>query len=143
MNPNRGGDQGHPLPGPQQGQAASAAPGVEPAQQGRHLRHHAEARADRLDREGAPSLGDEFILGSIAANQLLPGGRARSSHVDYPYWDIYKRSSFPTNINPSFPLNLQATILLDDFTAENGAHRDRAAHPEARPLSRRAGEAAA
>ena len=66
-------------------------------------------------------LGDEFILGSIAANRLLPGGPGQELHVDYPYWDIYKRSSFPTNINPSFPMNMQATILLDDFTEENGA----------------------
>jgi ectoine hydroxylase-related dioxygenase (phytanoyl-CoA dioxygenase family) len=66
-------------------------------------------------------LGDEFILGSIAANRLLPGGPGQELHVDYPYWDIYKRSSFPTNINPSYPLNMQATILLDDFTEENGA----------------------
>jgi len=66
-------------------------------------------------------LGDEFILGSIAANWLLPGGPGQELHVDYPYWDLYKRASFPTNINPSFPLNCQATILLDDFTEENGA----------------------
>jgi ectoine hydroxylase-related dioxygenase (phytanoyl-CoA dioxygenase family) len=66
-------------------------------------------------------LGDEFILGSIAANWLLPGGPGQELHIDYPYWDLYKRSSFPTNINPSFPLNMQATILLDDFTEENGA----------------------
>jgi ectoine hydroxylase-related dioxygenase (phytanoyl-CoA dioxygenase family) len=66
-------------------------------------------------------LGDEFILGSIAANWLLPGGPGQELHVDYPYWDLYKRSSYPTNINPSFPLNLQATLLLDDFTEENGA----------------------
>ena len=61
-------------------------------------------------------LGDEFILGSIAANRLLPGGPGQELHIDYPYWDLYKRSSFPTNINPSFPMNMQATILLDDFT---------------------------
>jgi ectoine hydroxylase-related dioxygenase (phytanoyl-CoA dioxygenase family) len=66
-------------------------------------------------------LGDEFILGSIAANRLLPGGPGQELHVDYPYWDLYKRSSFPTRLNASFPLNAQATILLDDFTEENGA----------------------
>jgi ectoine hydroxylase-related dioxygenase (phytanoyl-CoA dioxygenase family) len=66
-------------------------------------------------------LGDEFILGSIAANRLLPGGPGQELHVDYPYWDLYKRASFPARINPSFPLNAQATILLDDFTEENGA----------------------
>jgi ectoine hydroxylase-related dioxygenase (phytanoyl-CoA dioxygenase family) len=46
-------------------------------------------------------LGDEFILGSIAANRLLPGGPGQELHVDYPYWDIYKRSSFrPTSTPP-------------------------------------------
>ena len=66
-------------------------------------------------------LGDEFHLGSIAANRLLPGGPGQEPHIDYPYWDLYKRSSFPVNINSSFPMNLQATILMDEFTAENGA----------------------
>ena len=66
-------------------------------------------------------LGDEFILGSIAANRLLPGGPGQEPHIDYPYWDLYKRSSFPARINSSYPLNLQATILLDPFTAETGA----------------------
>ena len=66
-------------------------------------------------------LGDEFILGSIAANRLLPGGPGQELHVDYPYWDLHKRSSFPARVNPSFPLNAQATVLLDDFTEENGA----------------------
>jgi ectoine hydroxylase-related dioxygenase (phytanoyl-CoA dioxygenase family) len=66
-------------------------------------------------------LGDEFILGSIAANRLLPGGPGQEPHIDYPYWDLYKRSSFPARINSSYPLNLQATILLDPFTPESGA----------------------
>lgn len=66
-------------------------------------------------------LGDEFHMGSIAANRLLPGGPGQEPHIDYPYWDLYKTSSFPTNINSSFPMNLQATILIDDFTADNGA----------------------
>ena len=66
-------------------------------------------------------LGDEFILGSIAANRILPGGPGQEPHIDYPYWDLYKRSSFPTRINSSFPLNAQATIIVDDFTPETGA----------------------
>ena len=66
-------------------------------------------------------MGDEFILGSIAANRLLPGGPGQEPHIDYPYWDLYKRSSFPARINSSFPLNLQATIVLDPFTPESGA----------------------
>ncbi len=66
-------------------------------------------------------LGSEFIMGSVAANRLLPGGPGQEPHIDYPYWDLYKPETFPTNINSSFPLNCQATIMLDDFTAENGA----------------------
>lgn len=66
-------------------------------------------------------LGSEFILGSIAANRLLPGGPGQELHIDYPYWDMYKAESFPLGINPSFPLNAQVSILLDDFTEENGA----------------------
>ena len=66
-------------------------------------------------------LGNECILGSLAANRLLPGGPGQEPHIDYPYWDLYKRDSFPMNINSTVPLNCQVTILLDDFTAENGA----------------------
>lgn len=66
-------------------------------------------------------LGDEFHMGSIAANRLLPGGPGQEPHIDYPYWDLYKTSSFPMGINSSFPMNLQATILIHDFTEKNGA----------------------
>jgi ectoine hydroxylase-related dioxygenase (phytanoyl-CoA dioxygenase family) len=69
----------------------------------------------------SPFLGDAFQMGSIAANRLLPGGPGQEPHLDYPYWDLHERSSFPTNINSSFPMNLQATILIDDFTEANGA----------------------
>jgi ectoine hydroxylase-related dioxygenase (phytanoyl-CoA dioxygenase family) len=66
-------------------------------------------------------LGEAFIMGSVAANRLLPGGPGQEPHVDYPYWDLYKRETFPIGINSSFSLNAQATVLLDDFTVENGA----------------------
>ncbi len=69
----------------------------------------------------AAFLGDEFHMGSIAANRLLPGGPGQEPHIDYPYWDLYKSSSFPMGINSSFPMNLQATILIHDFTEVNGA----------------------
>jgi len=69
----------------------------------------------------AAFLGDEFQMGSIAANRLLPGGPGQEPHIDYPYWDLYKKSSFPMGINSSFPMNLQATILVHDFTEQNGA----------------------
>lgn len=66
-------------------------------------------------------LGNRFILGSIAANRLLPGGPGQEPHVDYPYWDLYEREGFPVGINSSFPMNLQVTYPLDPFTAESGA----------------------
>jgi ectoine hydroxylase-related dioxygenase (phytanoyl-CoA dioxygenase family) len=66
-------------------------------------------------------LGSAFKLGSIAANRLLPGGPGQEPHIDYPYWDFHKRHEFPARMNSSFAMNLQATILLDDFTADNGA----------------------
>ncbi|MBE8182203.1 MAG: phytanoyl-CoA dioxygenase [Candidatus Portiera sp.] len=66
-------------------------------------------------------LGNEFCLGSIAANRILPGGPGQEPHIDYPYWDMHKRESFPNNINASFPLNCQVTIMLDEFSDESGA----------------------
>ena len=66
-------------------------------------------------------LGTEFCLGSIAANCILPQGPGQEPHIDYPYWDMYKKETFPININSSYPLNCQVTILLNDFTEENGA----------------------
>ncbi len=66
-------------------------------------------------------LGDKFILGSIAANRLLPGGPGQEPHIDYPYWDMYEREGFPARINSSYPLNMQVTSPLDPFTAESGA----------------------
>lgn len=66
-------------------------------------------------------LGSEFHIGSIAANRILPGGPGQEPHIDYPYWDMYKRETFPHNINYSVPLNCQSVIMLDDFTEENGA----------------------
>lgn len=66
-------------------------------------------------------LGSEFCLGSIAANRILPGGPGQEPHLDYPYWDLYKRESFPHNINSSFPMNCQVTIMLDEFSPDSGA----------------------
>lgn len=68
-------------------------------------------------------LGTEFIMGSIAANRILPGGPGQEPHIDYPYWDFYKRDSFPVHLNSSFPMNAQATIILDPFTAKYRRHR--------------------
>ena len=66
-------------------------------------------------------LGTEFIMGSIAANRLLPGGPGQEPHVDYPYWDFHASETHPLGLNASFPMNAQVTILLDPFTMESGA----------------------
>ncbi|WP_114390625.1 phytanoyl-CoA dioxygenase family protein [Notoacmeibacter marinus] len=66
-------------------------------------------------------LGTEFIMGSIAANRILPGGPGQEPHVDYPYWDFHKPNTHPVGLNASFPMNAQVSILLDPFTEESGA----------------------
>jgi ectoine hydroxylase-related dioxygenase (phytanoyl-CoA dioxygenase family) len=66
-------------------------------------------------------LGSEFIMGSIAANRILPGGPGQEPHIDYPYWDFHSPETHPVNINSAFPLNGQVTIMLDPFTEETGA----------------------
>lgn len=66
-------------------------------------------------------LGNQFHLGSIAANRLLPGGPGQEPHIDYPYWDMYERQGFPARINSSFPMNLQVTIPVDPFNETSGA----------------------
>jgi ectoine hydroxylase-related dioxygenase (phytanoyl-CoA dioxygenase family) len=66
-------------------------------------------------------LGTEFIMGSIAANRILPGGPGQEPHVDYPYWDYHKPESHPIGFNCSFPMNAQVSVILDPFTVESGA----------------------
>ena len=66
-------------------------------------------------------LGSEFIMGSIAANRLLPGGPGQEPHVDYPYWDFHAPETHPVGLNGSFPMNAQLSIILDPFTEESGA----------------------
>ena len=66
-------------------------------------------------------LGKQFILGSFAANRLLPGAPGQEPHVDYPYWDMHDIDEFPFGINASFHMNCQSLIALHDFTAQNGA----------------------
>ncbi|MCK0142015.1 phytanoyl-CoA dioxygenase family protein [Aliiroseovarius sp. F20344] len=66
-------------------------------------------------------LGTEFIMGSIAANRILPGGPGQEPHVDYPYWDFHKPETHPVGFNGSFPMNAQVSVLLDPFTKESGA----------------------
>ncbi len=66
-------------------------------------------------------LGTEFIMGSIAANRILPGGPGQEPHVDYPYWDFHAPETHPAGLNASFPLNAQVSVILDPFTEESGA----------------------
>lgn len=66
-------------------------------------------------------LGSEFIMGSIAANRILPGGPGQEPHIDYPYWDFYRRETHPVRLSSAFPMNAQITIPLDPFTEESGA----------------------
>lgn len=66
-------------------------------------------------------IGSEFIMGSIAANRILPGGPGQEPHIDYPYWDYHSPQTHPVRLNSTFPLNAQATIMLDPFTEETGA----------------------
>lgn len=66
-------------------------------------------------------LGSEFIMGSIAANRILPGGPGQEPHVDYPYWDFHKPETHPVGLNGSFPMNAQVSVILDPFTEESGA----------------------
>ncbi len=66
-------------------------------------------------------LGTEFIMGSIAANRILPGGPGQEPHVDYPYWDFHAPETHPLGLNASYPVNAQVTIVLDPFTEASGA----------------------
>ncbi|WP_299150785.1 phytanoyl-CoA dioxygenase family protein [uncultured Tateyamaria sp.] len=66
-------------------------------------------------------LGSEFIMGSIAANRILPGGPGQEPHIDFPYWDFHLPETHPMGLNASFPLNAQVTIALDPFTEKSGA----------------------
>ncbi|MEM1432000.1 MAG: phytanoyl-CoA dioxygenase family protein [Pseudomonadota bacterium] len=66
-------------------------------------------------------LGTDFIMGSIAANRILPGGPGQEPHIDYPYWDFHQPQTHPVGLNASFPMNAQASVILDPFTEESGA----------------------
>ena len=66
-------------------------------------------------------LGTQFICGSYAASRLLPGAAGQEPHIDYPYWDYYKKETFPMGLNSSFPQNCQVTVPLDECTKLSGA----------------------
>ncbi len=66
-------------------------------------------------------LGSELKIGSLAARIVHRESDPQPPHLDYPYWDFDKQATFPKGLNGSFFLNCQATIMIDDFTTENGA----------------------
>ena len=68
-----------------------------------------------------PILGDDLMLSSFAANVLHPGAQAQEAHVDYPYWDLHARDRWPSRLNASYHLAVEAVMPLDEFTLENGA----------------------
>ena len=69
----------------------------------------------------SPILGADLMLGSWAGRVLFPGATAQESHVDYPYWDLFDRGNWPRTIDDSFHLAVEAVVMLDEFTADNGA----------------------
>ena len=68
-----------------------------------------------------PVLGHDFVLSSIAGSILRPGAPRQEPHVDYPYWDLYDPARWPLGFNTSFHIQVETMVMLDDFTAENGA----------------------
>jgi len=69
-------------------------------------------------------LGEDMQLGSAATNTIYPGGSGQEPHIDYPYWDYFASGSWPhppKHQDVPFYMNVEAIILLDDFTLENGA----------------------
>ena len=68
-----------------------------------------------------PILGHDLMLSSFAANILHPGAQAQEPHVDYPYWDLHDRDRWPSALNSSFHLAVEAVMPLDEFTVDNGA----------------------
>lgn len=68
-------------------------------------------------------LGAEVRLGSFAGRIVRSGTEPQTPHCDYPYWDLDKTETFPMGLNASYFMNCQSTIMLEDFTTENGATR--------------------
>jgi ectoine hydroxylase-related dioxygenase (phytanoyl-CoA dioxygenase family) len=68
-------------------------------------------------------LGAEVRLGSFAARIVAADTEPQTPHCDYPYWDLDKPATFPMGLNSGYFLNCQSTLMLDDFTVENGATR--------------------
>ena len=60
-------------------------------------------------------LGDDFAMGSIASNTLLPGATGQEPHLDYPYWDFHNRKHWPLDPKacPWRPMRPQLTYAAD------------------------------
>ena len=70
-------------------------------------------------------IGNDFCLGSFAANYLQQGAGYQNPHLDYPYWDYNDKGSWRNipkmGVNHTFFMNVQTLLMMDDFTVENGA----------------------
>ena len=70
-------------------------------------------------------LGSDFQVGSYATNTVFAGGSGQGPHYDYPYWGLKDRPAAwpakPRTKDNAHLLNMQATVMVDDFTPENGA----------------------
>jgi len=66
--------------------------------------------------------GSEFHCGSWTSNTLLPGTPCGNVHVDHPYRWNYRIKEGEKYTGPPLTIaEIQTIIMLDDFTAENGA----------------------
>lgn len=70
-------------------------------------------------------LGNDFCLGSYAANHMQKGATGQRAHLDYPYSDFNNKLAWVQDPklgqHNTFHMNMQTVIMLNDFTLENGA----------------------
>ena len=50
----------------------------------------------------------------------MPGTPSQELHIDYPYWDYYKKDTFPMGLNSSF-LKVSGRNSLDVCSELSGA----------------------
>ena len=80
-------------------------------------------------------LGSEFIMGSIAANRLLPGGPGQEPHVDYPYWDFHQPETHPMGLKRDVSDERAGDDHSRSVLRGERRHRLYAGHAEALALS--------
>jgi len=79
-------------------------------------------RDERLIQILQGFFGTDFHCGSFTSNTLLPGTPCGNVHVDHPYRWNYRIKDGETYTGPPLEIvEIQTIIMLDDFTAENGA----------------------